>query len=436
MTPEMAQRVIGTMYDRLFDVVTYQPPGGAPFNNPSRTFLHLSKHEAISPNDFSNAKSPLKPTGDLGQAEAFSAMVDAIPEFRTEYAPRGGTRVSSAYGTIVMGANSNDPTTTEAGARYEKALQHLRGPLAADYAVYTEAKSALEAAYIAYRTTYNGFDLTDPVQQSAWTAAERGLKANIEAARRKLALTRAAEIEELLQTLEQTRNSAIRIALDRARATWNASESDWQLSYANPSNWAEDAGATNFTEFSLSSSSLKTSLSERFTSYGGSGSFGLGLWSFGAGASGSEQFTRSQMNAETFSLTAKIATVRIQRPWFDDTLFYLSKWSVGGIPAGHISNGRMAENDNGVLPLIPVMFIVARDVKIAAQITAEEREIIAKSFTARGSVGWGPFSVSGNYSHSSREEYFKSQVDEGGIVIPGIQIIGWVSSLVPAAPPL
>jgi len=54
---------------------------------------------------------------------------------------------------------------------------------------------------------------------------------------------------------------------------------------------------------------------------------------------------------------------------------------------------------------------------------------------AKANFGWGPFSVSGGYSKSSSSKKFASEFDGTTISNPGLQIIGWVCSVVPNSPP-
>ena len=61
-------------------------------------------------------------------------------------------------------------------------------------------------------------------------------------------------------------------------------------------------------------------------------------------------------------------------------------------------------------------------------------EHIKESIKASASVGWGPFSISGSYGYGKTEDNLKSDFQNGEIKVPGMQIIGWVSKVVPYSP--
>lgn len=129
MDSQTEQRLLATLYDRIFEIVTYSPQlstgNAAPALERSKTMIHLSKNQVVNANQFANAISPSNPEGNLGQAEAFSAMVDRIPLAQTEYRPRAGAKVSTAYTSIANGANSNLQPDGAQLALYNQADQYL-----------------------------------------------------------------------------------------------------------------------------------------------------------------------------------------------------------------------------------------------------------------------------------------------------------------------
>ncbi len=50
------------------------------------------------------------------------------------------------------------------------------------------------------------------------------------------------------------------------------------------------------------------------------------------------------------------------------------------------------------------------------------------------SIGWGPFSVSGNYSSSNSQATSNFTKSSTGITVPGSQIIGFVCEVLPLSP--
>jgi hypothetical protein len=125
MTPEMEQKVLASLYDRLWDAITYSPGGGkSNVFDKQASFVQFSKGEALRADDFANAAAPINPSGNLNAAEAFSRMVDVVPLVQADYAP-SANRLSQVYANIVQGANSNVTTNPDQQKIYNQAYSYL-----------------------------------------------------------------------------------------------------------------------------------------------------------------------------------------------------------------------------------------------------------------------------------------------------------------------
>lgn len=456
MNPDMEQKVLSTLYDRLYDIITYNPGGGkTPQFDKATTFLQMAKNNAINPKDFANAVNPANPGGSLATAEAFSRMADSIPAVQVEYVT-SGSAVDNVFGNIVNGANSNDKPDPEQLELYRQAYNYLnttreQTDFKGNKKIVTEPSDIFlnyqtqqlgyYSAISAYRSAYNSYDLTDPKQQREFQANAPLLQAAVDQAWQKYRAADASLVEEALATLDTSVNSAVRNVLENARKTYKdgslASNDtglpNWHLSYAMPTDWT-DPDAAGFSKFTLKSSYLNKSASSSATAYGGGASWNAGLWSVGGGVEGSEGRTQSHMDASEFELSAEIATVRIQRSWLDGTIFLMKKWFMSGFDVGSISSGKL-QGLNGMMPLLPQTFVVARNIKISSSFTTEDKSHIEKAISGTTTVGWGPFKISGHYSHKSSQDTFNSTFDGGTLTVPGMQIIGWVSAIVPFSPP-
>jgi hypothetical protein len=458
MTPEMEQKVLAALYDRLWDAITYSPGGGkSDVFNKQTSFVQFSKGEALRAEDFANAAAPINPRGNLNAAEAFASMVDVVPLVQADYAP-SATRLSQAYGDIIRGANSNVTTNPDQQKIYNQAYNYLNttstitefdgsettqtGPSRV-LNTYLANRDAYANALSGYRLAYTGYDLDEPQQQREWQARAPALQAALD---RTWSLWRgegATQVERALAALDTTINSAVRNVLEEARQTLaqaalttsTGGGTKWYLSYALPSDWSGPGGAENLTAITLDSSNLQSESSSRFDSYGGGASWSAGLWSVGGSAAGSSGSSSFHMSADKLKLSAKLGLVRIYRPWLNDLIFRMNAWFVEGIDKNGISNGQLQGNEHGALPLIPTAFVIGRDIAIEADFTTEDKTHVENAISGSASVGWGPFRVSGNYAHSSSKDTFKSTFNGGTLRIPGIQVLGWVSEIVPASPP-
>lgn len=119
-------------------------------------------------------------------------------------------------------------------------------------------------------------------------------------------------------------------------------------------------------------------------------------------------------------------------------LFSMTDWSAKGIAQHGVSNGKLKGNESTLLPLIPTAFIVAKDVTIKANFTAQDtsRFTSESSSSESNGWGWGPFSGGGRYFKSrAQNDTFKSSYSNGVLKLPGLQLIAWVSTITPASPP-
>jgi hypothetical protein len=459
MTNDQEQQVLSTLYTTLFDAITFSPAPGQPgaFDK-ATTFLQFSKNEALNPADFANAVTPINPNGNMNAAETFAAMIDVVPAIQVDYAP-SGDRVSEVYTTIVQGADTS--ATVDAGQLkiYDQAYGFLNTTTTVkDYAgnpvtttgpsqiaqTYNANLTAYIAAVSAYRTAYLGYDLTDVTQQRQWQANAPMLQNVVTQTYNTWRNQGAAQVEQAQAAVASSINSAVQNAIAAAQEAVSAThqipssiatDPPWLLSYALPTNWADDSIAPNLSSLTIDSANLNKTADTSYTSYGGGASYGGGLWSVGGSFEHSEGATHSHMDAQNVKLSAKIGIVRIFRPWLHEFLFRMNGWYINGKDAGGISNGALAGNSDGLLPLIPTAFIVARDIEITGDFSTEDQSHMESSTSGSASVGWGPFSVSGHYSHSTSSDTFNSTFSGGTLKIPGMQIIAWVSEIVPKSAP-
>lgn len=458
MTRDQEQKFLQSLYDRLFDAITYSPGGdrSAAFDR-STTFVQFSGNEALNGADFANAMSPINPTGDQRSALAFSQMVDRIPCASGEFAPSGRT-VSKTYQEIVNKANTATATNPAQKATYDKASGFLNttisvpnfdglptvtiGP-SAIVRSYEDNQAAYITALSGYRTAQNGYDLSRPAHQRAFQAAAPALQLNIDKAWN-------TWVRQGKQNVERAQNARVAAINDIVSSVIASAQSDmsdqhwlagltpahakWMLGYARPSDWATNGSAA--TDFSINSSYLCTQIDSAFTNLSAGGLWRNGLWSVGGSVSGSAGSTNYHLDANNVAISAKLQTVRIMRPWLNALLFAMQGWWLENQPANAISNGTVKGSGNSILPLIPTAIIVAKDVTISADFSAQDRSHIESAVNGSVRIGWGPFAVGGSFSHSESPDSMKTRFDGAKLFIPEVQILAWVSIITPASPPM
>lgn len=471
MTPEQEKQLLQALYDRLFDAITYVPQGGGvnPFTK-NETFIHFTKNETLQPSAFADAWNPTNPNADLGASELFATMVDKVAPLSLEWAPKDQP-LALVYKSIVNGMNeakSARPSQASIDA-YNKAKAYLQkseknpftgemtaGGLSDEYQAYLKNLQALTEAYSDYTSRYNTFvdEVVDAEAandanakkraQREWVADEKGLRREISNAQANLTAGNSKWVQMALDTMNTTINDAIARALESAKAQvaddqFNAgTQNKWLLTYANPTNWYDPSATENFSELTISSKNKVDDKSTTSHAYTFGASFNAGLWGVSAKSQGEFSNTQHHMKADEVSIRCKIAKVSIVRPWFDETLFRSDNWFTnlrGEDETLYISNGKLdSTNADSILPMYPVAFIVARDIEITANFTKEDLEIIKQSASAETKVSYGPFSIGGSYKYGNEKEHSELEVSDGKLRVPGMQIIGWVSRVMPPSP--
>ncbi|MEO6831303.1 MAG: hypothetical protein ABI378_03510 [Chitinophagaceae bacterium] len=455
MTQSDETKVMEALYDRLFQAVTYAPAGQESQFNQKTTFVQFAKNQPLNASDFANPLSPVNPGGNLNSSELFARMVDIQPALSSDYAPTANL-VSGTYLQIVNGANTKLTNDAAQLKLYNQAYSYLNTTIkikdftgvettsiqpSAIYNTYSNNRTAYVAALCAYRTAYLGYDLTKIPDQRQWQANEPMLANAVSSTYNTWRSQGATQVEQAIAALASSINNIVAKTISDAQSDMVTSKmassmgiaAPWYMTYATPTNWYDPSAVNNFSSLTLKSDNLTTSGNTSYTDYSSGGSASWGLWSVSAEVGGHHQESHEHMNADTFQLSAKIAVVQINRPWLNDLLFKLQGWWLTGQKVGGISNGQLANNSKGLLPLIPTAFIIARDISITANWTDSDKSHVEDSIATKASVGWGPFSVNGSYSHGSSSDYFHSSFNGGTLAIPGMQVIGWVNEIVPSS---
>ncbi len=463
MTAEQEKQLLQALYDRLYDAITYQPGDSKnPFKD-EETFVHFSKNAAVFTESLSNPKTPSNPLGDLKASEEFSRMVDKVSPMALEW-ENSNNPLSAIYKNIVNSANATTEPDEKAKEMYKKAYDYLhpetttKNPFTSEevtertdskeYVDYEDNMSDYVVATQAYRIAYNQYlddlDDKDPeVRKKAdrnWQASSLLLENNIKVAYRKLTAHDAKYVEQAQEILNTTINEGIRQALysaqeavrdDHAFSSSLGFADRWLFSYPVPSDWAEDS-CKGFTELSIKGGNTDIKNKRTTHNFSIDSSFQYGLWRVKVGSNGDFEHSTSSTDKDSIEISAKIAKVNIERPWFMESIFRLYNWTTNLASTGGISNGKIdSSNKNGLIPMYPVAFVVAKDVVIKANFSHEDEEHIKQSLKANASVGWGPFSISGSYGYGRTEDRFHSDYQDGELRIPGMQIIAWVSRVIP-----
>jgi hypothetical protein len=455
MKPEQEQQLLDAFYDRLFDAVTHAPDGKtAPF--PQNIHFQMCKNEVLDPAEFENMLGPTNPNGDQRGAELFAQMVDRLPNPGVLWSD-STQRLSQVVRDTLAQANTKVQTNEEQRAIYDQAFKFLNTTMVSEnfkgekteqvvpspiVLAYEEARRAYVDAVTGYRTAYLDYNLDTVEGQRGWNVAAPRLRNLVEKTYNEWNRSGRANVEEAQQALESTINNAVSHAIaevrrlsdpNARRASVLMTGEPWHLSVAVPSNWA--SAKIRGAQFRFSSKNIRKNESSRVDSYGVEAEGRYGLFHASGGVEGEHERKTHHMGAEQVTIEAELLTVTILRPWFNPLLLALDGWWVDGLKQGALSNGDVAA-PKGIVPLIPTAFVVARNVTIKANFSAEDEKFVRDSVKAKLAVGWGPFSISGSYGHESSSHEFESNIANGELRVPGLQLLAWISTVPPASPPM
>ncbi len=206
-----------------------------------------------------------------------------------------------------------------------------------------------------------------------------------------------------------------------------------------PSNWCEE-DSEGWTEYGYEWTKKTITTEVSTSSFAASGGFSLGFWSAKANASSDKREEERDRTVDSLKITLKYGTAIVNRPWLDTILFDLNNWFlVGNTKKGCISTGKMDQvfpqtGADTWLPIIPKKLIIVKDLEIKSSQFREHYDALSKKVGGGGSVGYGPFKLKGQYSHSKSSSSFEAESEGEFVRIKGAQIIGWISNLVQFSP--
>jgi hypothetical protein len=453
MNSQQAAEVVQRLYDQIFGSLT-QAPQGKPAYDTNRTFLTLCRPGLlISPHDFANPWSPGNPSGSQDAAKNLCDLVDTIPQFSALYAD-SNNRVSDLYGQLVRSTvTATSPPDPAQEKQYNNAWKFLHvkakdpdtgEPTEIDAPIVTQYNT-LHQAYLTAQSAYTGAytaAMADPKLKGEWPLMGPALAAPVRAAWEAWRNNKADQVEAAQATLNTSGKDQIKRAFDDAQAVFQSYKLDFEgvgamtpRSTVIPSNWYQTSNQNGWPTFSWAYSKSTSNTHSDYTSFGGGGGFSVGLWSVGGGAQHTSQNFHSDADAEKISVSYKYALITIRRAWLTNFLFGLPGWKTQIASKGGWSSGSRQGQQRKMFPLLPTAFIAVKDVNIMANFSHAELNQASSAMSASASVGWGPFSVSGNYAHGSSDQHVKGEIAPGRLSMPAVQIIGWICEILPLCPP-
>jgi len=406
----------------------------------------------------------------LQQAFNFAQLVDFIPTFSAPYGKEGQEylnrpsqqRLSHIYSEILRFSKVvKQELTPEQTEKIEKFRGLLRQTRKVKDIITDEEKEVTDdgpmikaynermATYVTERLLYNSKRVAaEAAVGPGGVAAVADWASNSELYWLKVKAARDAwvsggyrnEVDQINAFIDQVTRRSLQLwkqglveDLEKAQVSSTTPGSVFNFTTLIPGNFAKAAG---WTGYSMSHEHATADTSYENESWGAGGSVNFGLWSFGANASHSSESRSASDTCESFGLTMELAPVIISRPWFSAEFFTSRGWNLkkgeGWFYDDFPSDG--ARPPAGNMIGYSTIALFARNIVIESAEFAQKYEESKSQTDVGGSVGWGPFSLSGNYSHGEGQTHWESTRDGARITVPGMQIIGFVNELVGKAP--
>jgi hypothetical protein len=365
----------------------------------------------------------------------------------------GSSKVSDSWYAIITGANGIPTDSTLSAsmkAAYDAAQAKLTdkdGNVTPHYQAYMDREEEYKSKVRAWQRAYAAV-FTDPMKLQNWPMEGRQYHDDAdEAMDRWTALGFKPEIETAIAQLAAQGIDPSIVLISRAKKRFINSLNEFmsvgQIPYTIllPRSWYDRNNDDGWYEYTSSDFHTESHYQESSTSYGGGAGINVGFWS--AKASFEHADARTSMNFQTNDLEIgfKYCAVDIKRQWLDASLLNLRNWFLmGDYKKACISSGAMGQElpQNAIEPtFFPSMvtsLILIKDLSIKWGTWKSDWADHTETTSTEASVGFGPFAVNGHYSHHNQNRDFTADSSGDTLMIPGIQLLGYVSMINPLSP--
>lgn len=436
------------------------------FNNPFSP-LGVNLQKSIPPSDPADPKAAPKTASDILSENKIAAanvahdmqsylnaylLTDDKLRMNSQYAVMpSSSKVADSWWAIITGANgipSDSEINDDLKAAYKKAHDVLMDkddnptPHYESYMRFEEEwKTKVKAWHRAYSNAF-----TDPMKLQMWPIEGTMYHDDAdEAMDRWVGLGHKHEIENAIAILAaQGTDSAIAL-ISRCKKRFINSLLEFQnigqipYTVLLPNSWYNKDDDDGWNEYGSNDFHSESHYQASSTSYGGGGGFNLGFWKANAEFNHADTQQSSQVQTNDLEVTFKYCCVDIKRPWLDTSLLGLKNWFLmGDYKKNCISTGKMGQelpqDSVEFLPSLVTSLILIKDLSIKWSSMESDWSQMTSDTSVSASFGWGPFAVKGSYKHHDEKRDFSADIEGEWLKVPGIQLIGYISTIIPACP--
>jgi hypothetical protein len=364
----------------------------------------------------------------------------------------GSSKVSDSWYAIITGANgipTESVISDTLKAAYDAATAKLMdkdGNPTVHYQAYMQYEDEWKGKVRAWHKAYADA-FTNPIKLQSWPIDGTSYQDDANEAMDKwVGLGFKQEIENAIATLAAQGTDPAIALIARAKKRFINSLNEFmsigEIPYTVmlPNSWYDPTNDDGWNEYTSDDFHSESHYSESSTAYGGGGGFG-GFWSASASFNHADQKTSLNIQASDIAIAFKYCAVDIKRPWLDTSLLNLRNWFLmGDYKKNCISDGTMSQElpqnsiEPAFLPSIVTSLILIKDLSIKWTNWQSDWQSHEETTSASASVGYGPFAINGSYSHHDAQRDFTADTSGESLMVPGIQLIGYVSTINPGCP--
>jgi hypothetical protein len=203
--------------------------------------------------------------------------------------------------------------------------------------------------------------------------------------------------------------------------------------YVYPSDPLDPDLAGSWLKYYFNLTDIATFQSDSTTNSGGSAGASWGLWHASASAQYGSGESHHSCDTTGLNVSAELLQVPLTRAWIRPEVFWSRGWNWSKQAGfGPVSDGKTPPG--GLMPLYPTAIILAKNLNVTLDMSNQKNSSAWSSISTQASFGWGPFSISGNYSKSDSSSQSNFTKTGSGISVPGPQIIAFVCEMIPKSP--
>lgn len=220
----------------------------------------------------------------------------------------------------------------------------------------------------------------------------------------------------------------------RSRRTSLIDGGDYSVSRIVPAGFYESGG---WTQYSFSSSKLKTVDTSKTQKYSGGARYGL---FFGGKGSYEKLDATNSIDFDGTTMEFELTQVPIVRAWLREDFLLSRQWRVKAGAAGAavqpgelLSNGK-SEAPEGKLFAYPTVVLFARNIKVTKSTYDKISTEASKKTGGRAAFNLGPFSLGSKADYNTTSKNVDVTQEDDKIVVPGMQVIGFRNHILPLCP--